>query len=134
MDNGRERIAGNVELAITQLGPLSDVDFGLNQESVAWVDGFIERQRARPDFDLDTVDTLISVLGSFLGECVVARTGGSWHETDDGTWVVLLPNGNTVFPFSKVRKQFRDGQEAGESIASFYHVAVTVVAEGSSNE
>jgi hypothetical protein len=43
------KIQDNVSLAIEQLGPLSDVDFGLNQKSVEWVEGFIERQRSRPD-------------------------------------------------------------------------------------
>lgn len=132
-DNGRQAIAHNVALTIEKLGPLSDLDFGLNEESVAWVDGYIERQRARPDFDLAEAGTLVAVLGSFLGECVAANAGGSWHQTEDGTWCVLLPGGNQAFPFAKVRKQFQDGNEAGESIASFYRVAVDFVAKGKLN-
>jgi hypothetical protein len=128
------QIEANVRLAIDQLGPLSDVDFGLNQESVEWVEGFIERQRSRPDFDLERIGGLIGVLGSFLGACIVAATGGSWHRPGDDGWGVLLPDGSTAFPFAKVHKQFRDGVEAGESIVSFYRIAVDFIATGKLRE
>ena len=51
MDKLLHQVQSNVDLVISQLGPLSGIDFGLNRESVAWIDGFIERQRSRPDFD-----------------------------------------------------------------------------------
>ncbi|GAA2905146.1 hypothetical protein GCM10010517_71300 [Streptosporangium fragile] len=128
------QIQANVNLAIDQLGPLSDVDFGLNRESVEWVEGFIERQRSRTDFDLEQIGVLVGVLGSFLGACIVAATGGSWHRSDDDGWGVLLPDGSTAFPFAKVRKQFRDGVEEGESIAGFYRIAVDFIATGKLRE
>ncbi|UBU14147.1 hypothetical protein [Nonomuraea gerenzanensis] len=130
MDAELEQIEANVALAIDRLGPLSDVDFGLNAESVAWVEGFIERQRSRPGFDPEQIDGLVGVLGSFLGACVAAAAGGSWHCSDEAGWGVLLPDGSTAFPFVKVRKQFRDGLEGGESIVSFYRVAVDFIATG----
>ncbi|MEV0617790.1 hypothetical protein AB0I81_31020 [Nonomuraea sp. NPDC050404] len=128
------QIQANVSLAIDQLGPLSDVDFGLNRESVEWVEGFIERQRSRPDFDLEQIDGLVGVLGSFLGACIAAATGGRWHRSDDDGWGVLLSDGSTAFPFAKVRKQFRSGVEGGESIASFYRIAVDFIATGKMRE
>ncbi|MFI7610641.1 hypothetical protein ACIBP6_05305 [Nonomuraea terrae] len=128
-DQELEAIEANVRLAVEQLGPLSEVDFGLNEESVEWVEGFIERRRCRPDFDPEGIDGLVGVLGSFLGACLVAATGGDWRKTGDG-WGVLLPDGSTAFPFVKVRKQLRDGVESGESIASFYRVAVHFIAAG----
>ncbi|MEO3792996.1 hypothetical protein ABGB14_22505 [Nonomuraea sp. B10E15] len=127
-------IQENVTLAIDRLGPLSDVDFGLNRESVEWVDGFIERQRSRPGFDPEQIDGLVGVLGSFLGACVAAATDGHWRRTDDGAWGVLLPDGSMAFPFTKVRKQFRGGAEEGESIAGFYRIAVGFVATGKLRE
>ncbi|TDC05737.1 hypothetical protein E1267_18720 [Nonomuraea longispora] len=128
------KIEANVNLAIEQLAPLSDVDFGLNAESVEWVDGFIERQRARPGFDPEQIDGLVGALGSFLGACLVAATGGRWHRPDDEAWGVLLPDGSTAFPFTKVRKQFRAGMEGGESISGFYRVAVGYLATGKMRE
>ncbi|MGC5016730.1 hypothetical protein ACLQ2R_38700 [Streptosporangium sp. DT93] len=124
------RIQENVSLAIEELGPLSDVDFGLNRESVEWVEGFIERQRSRPGFDLERAGGLVGVLGSFLGACVVAATDGHWHWSDDHGWGVSLPEGSTIFPFTKVDKQFRMGLEGGESVAGFYRIVVDVIATG----
>lgn len=127
-DEQRNLIARNVQMVIDELGPLSDVDFGLNQESVQWIDGFIERQRARTDFDPDQLGALPSVLGSFLGACLIEAAGGQWEWTAENGWGVRLANGNAAFPFAKVDKQFRNGAE--DSIASFYSVAVEVVATG----
>ena len=68
-----EKIHANAELVIQSLGPISDLGerFGYNRESIAWVEGFIERQRSRPDIKPEEVQRLISILGSFLGECVI---------------------------------------------------------------
>jgi hypothetical protein len=118
-------------LAIERLGPLSGLNFGLNRESVAWVEGFIERQRERPDFDPANLGALADVLGSFLGECLVVATDGEWFRAEDiGAWGVRFPNGSAAFPFAKVDKQLREGLVGGESISSFYDTAVSFVATG----
>jgi hypothetical protein len=129
-DEELRQIEANVRLAIEQLGPLGDVDFGLNSESVQWVEGFIERQRARDDFDVANVGGLVGVLGSFLGACVIAGTGARWHRGDDQRLGVLFPNGSIAFPFAKVEKQFGEGLAGGDSISSFYRIAVDFVATG----
>ncbi len=133
-DEELRQIQRNVDLAIEQLGPISGMDFGLDEESVAWAEGFIERRRAQPDFDPEQAEGLVSVLGSYLGACVAAGAGGHWHWRDDGGWGVALPDGSTAFPFTKVRKQLRHGLEGGESIASFYRVAVEFIATGRMRE
>jgi len=120
-----ELIKKNAQLVIDRLGQLSDVNFGLNRESVAWVEGFIERQRARPDFDSTGVKNLVNSLGSFLGECIIANAGGSWRWSDEHqTWSVAFSDNSHAFPFVKVSKLFADGLEGGESILSFYDVTV----------
>ena len=117
-------IRGNAEMAISELGSISDVrDFGLNEKSVAWVDGFIERQRGGDP------GTLVSVLGSFLGEAIIARAGGKWMQSEHGPGV-RFRNNAMCFPFAKVAKQFADGKEAGESVLGFYRVAVEQIATG----
>ncbi|GAA4214466.1 hypothetical protein [Microbispora amethystogenes] len=125
-----EKIEANVAFAIEKLGPLSDVPFGLDEDSVAWVEGFIDRQRSRPGFDPDDVEGLTGVLGWFLGACLLAAAGGAWDYSDDNGWGVRFPNGCLAYPFAKVRKQFRNGTEGGDSISSFYRVAIDVVAGG----
>jgi hypothetical protein len=120
-----ELIKKNAQLVVDRLGRLNDVNFGLNRESVAWVEGFIERQRARPGFDSTTVNNLVNTLGSFLGECIIANAGGSWRWSDeDQTWSVAFSDNSHASPFVKVRKLFANGLEGGESILSFYDVTI----------
>ena len=70
-----EHIKKNAQLVIDRLGQLSDVNFGLNRESVAWVECFIERQRARPDFDSTAVNNLVNTIGPFLGAWTILPSG-----------------------------------------------------------
>lgn len=121
------QIAHNRDFAIKEFGQLVDFPFGLSRESVAWVEGFIERQRASGN--AEPGGGLHSVIGSFLGEAIIAATGGHWNEDDNGIGV-LFPNGDKCFPFAKVGKQFENGLEGGDSILSFYNVAVEYVAKG----
>jgi hypothetical protein len=131
MDEQVGYIKKNAQLVIDQLGQLSDVNFGFNRESVAWVEGFIERQRARPDFDPTAVNNLAQTLGSFLGECIIANAGGSWRWSEEHQdWSVAFSDDSHAFPFVKVRKLFADGLEGGESILSFYDIAVDYVSKG----
>lgn len=131
MDEQIEPIKKNSEFVIEQLGPLSGIAFGLNKASVEWVEGFIERQRSRPGFDPDNLDNLVSVLGSFLGECLIAKAGGVWHWSDERSdWSVHFGGNNHAFPFARVRKLFLNGLEGGDSILSFYDVAVDYLATG----
>lgn len=131
MEQYEEQIRANVELVIRELGPLSGIDFGLNRESVEWVEGFIERQRARPEFDESSMDGLVSTLGSFLGECLAANAGGKWAWSEEQEALgVAFPAGGMAFPFAKVRKLFLNGLEGGDSITSFYDVALEYIATG----
>jgi hypothetical protein len=120
----RIRIQENAKLAIEQLGPLSGLGerFGYNLESVEWVEGYIERMRKHPDFGPDPKPVLISVLGSYLGECVIRIYGGQWRLNEELGWGVWLSDGNMVFPFNKVQKLFKNGLEGGDSILSFVRI------------
>ena len=124
-------IRGNAALVLGELGPISGIeDFGLGPESVAWVDGYIERQRGRMD-DANAVSSLVSVLGSYLGEAIIKAAGGAWdvHERDEIG--VRFDNGDWCFPFSKVAKQFACASaEGGDSILSFYNVSIGYIAGG----
>lgn len=123
-------IRANAALVVAELGPLSGFDFGYDAKSIAWVDGYIERQRQRMS-DADAVSSLVSVIGSYLGEAVIKSAGGHWglHERDE--LGVVFDNGDWCFPFSKVAKQFAAGAEAdGESILSFFNVSTQLIASG----
>lgn len=114
----QERLRANAELVVRQLGEASGVEeFGYNAESVAWVDGFIERQRERPDFDAAAAEGLSQTLGSYLGECVIRCHGGEWRQ-EGGTWAVAFDADNAVFPFNKVRKHLGNGP--GDSVRAWF--------------
>ena len=114
-----EQIKANAELVIAQMRPLSGFAFGYNAQSVAWLDGYIERQRAREDRCPEREAGLVNVFGSYLGECIIRCYGGQW-ENQDGEWRVKFDDGNAAYPFAKVQKQFEFGAE--DSIRSFYEV------------
>lgn len=134
MSDQFESIKKNAELVIKQFAPLSEIQFGLNRDSVEWVEGFIERQRAREDFDLNNSERLIDVLGSFLGECIIANTGGEWGASETYGLGVTFPDGNVCYPFNKMGKIFRHGLAGGDSILSFYDTTVDFIAKGRFSE
>ena len=124
-----EMIRANAAFAIGELADLSGMDFGLDAASVAWTEGFIERQRGA--LDVDGASGIVNVLGSYLGEAVIAAVPGAHWDTDaDGALGIAFAGGDMAFPFAKVGKQLDDGLEGGESILSFYNVCVKHIATG----
>ena len=115
-----EHIRGNAELVVQELRPLSGIDFGYTPESVKWLEGYIERLRDSGEFENDETKTkLISVLGSFLGECIVRCYGGTWKLHEEDVWCVAFKNGGMAFPFNKIRKQIDYG--LGDGISYFFN-------------
>ena len=123
----QEMIRANAELVVARLREASGMEgFGYNAESVAWLDGFIERQRVRPEFAGDEArERMSQTLGSFLGECVVRCHGGEWREVD-GTWAVCFGGDDAAFPFNKVRKQFANGSD--DSVLGWFETIPVIFA------
>lgn len=129
-DERLSMIRANAALAVEQFRDLSGAAFGFDAGSVVWVEGFIERMRTQTGED-GVADGVVAVIGSYLGEAIIAGAGsGQWNEDDAGNIGVAFANGDAVYPFAKVRKQFDQGLAEGESIASFYNVSVTFIATG----
>jgi hypothetical protein len=126
-----DKLKQNAELVVKQMSQVSDLDFGYDAQSVAWLDGYIERQRTRTDLTQELVDGLVSVFGSYLGECVINCYGGYW-ENEDGQWRVSFNVENAVYPFGKVRKQFENGAE--DSIKSFFEIIPIIFASATTTE
>lgn len=126
-------IANNVELALSEFGRLCEGAFALDEASVDWVEGFIERQRLQDSVRHDP-GALVSVLGSFLGAAIIEATGATWAEDPQGALVVKFANGDWCAPFAKVAKQFELGRDAGEGIAEFYDFSVNFVATGKAGQ
>jgi hypothetical protein len=95
------------------------MDFGYNRESVKRVEEFIEEQRSNTA--AEEADKLTQVLGSSLGESIIRTYGGVWRQEEE-QWGVFFEDGNAVFPFSKVRKQFQNGLAGGDSILGLFEL------------
>ena len=121
-------IEANAAMAIEELSTLSERNFGFDEDSVAWVEGFIERQRE--SLDGEGSRGLVNVLGSYLGQAIVIATGAAWDTDDGGNLGIAFANGDMAYPFTKVGKQLEQGIEGGESILSFYNVCLDHIATG----
>ena len=114
-----ENIRANAKLVSEHLSGHAGFTLGYDEQSIEWLEGFIERQRDREDFNIEENAGLSNMLGCFVGECLCTEFKGEWQQTEYGLGVVF-PNGNAAFPFAKVKKQFANGNEAGDSILGFY--------------
>jgi hypothetical protein len=112
-----EGIKANAEAVIEELAHLTDFEFGYHRESVAWLEGYIERMKQAGVFNGPGRDKLVSVFGSFLGECIIRVCGGSWKQRD-GAWGVAFDEEQFVQPFAAVAAQVDRGRACG--IRSFF--------------
>ena len=99
-------------MVVQQLRTLSGIDFGYTNESVEWLEGYIERLRNSGESDnVEAKDKLTSVFGSFLGESIIRCFGGRWKQHESGMWCVAFNDEDMAFPFAKVAKQMDNGLE-----------------------
>ena len=119
-----EKLHLNAKLVIEHMSKPAGFELGFNEESVEWIDGFIERQRSQEGFEIESVRGLVNNLGSFLGVCMCEELGGEWKQQSNGQLAVEFSDGNAAFPFNKVQKQFANGEE--DSILSFYQSAAVI--------
>jgi hypothetical protein len=120
------KIRANAVLAIEGFGDLRGAAFGYDEGSVAWMEQLIDRRREQKE----EVDNLLDIIGSYLGEAIIANAGGRWIEDDKGGLGVQFTNGDIVYPFNKVQKFFDNGLVGGDSIVSFYNLSINAIATG----
>ncbi|HEX8958132.1 MAG TPA: hypothetical protein VF798_17800 [Burkholderiaceae bacterium] len=139
-ENVLQQIRANARLVVDKLGPHSGIQqagvhFGYNRESVEYLTGLIERLRLEEANRPEPPETLVSTLGSFFGECLAAATGGKWYRDEELELygiALVSPQGqqHSVFPFSKIAKQFANGVEGGDSVLGMYDIVVDGLATG----
>jgi hypothetical protein len=125
---GTDQIKLNAQFVIDRFGPQSGVkNFGCNDESIAYLDGFISRQIGVVNKDSQTFDRFVSLFGSFLGECIVTTYGGTWVVKDSGIHIEIS-NQEFLYitqPFQKVAQRIKVGDE--ESLLVYYSDVLPVV-------
>lgn len=110
-----ELIQTNAEIARDIARKMLGREIAYDLAGVTWLDGFLQRQHEHGDPGLR--DQLVSICGSFLGECIVRCYGWSWSN-DNGGWCVSKDQDNAAYPFAKVDKQLEFGAE--DSVLSFF--------------
>lgn len=112
-----EQIREMARRIVESYGPVTGAPdrFGFNEESVKWLDGYIEEIRNDPENYLKELEPAYV---AFLGECLIAKYGGEWRNVD-GAWMVVMDKYNLMFhPSNKVSKQIKGIR--GHSIYHFY--------------
>ncbi len=112
-----EDIRYNAEFVESVINEALGKKVGYSVEGVSWLDDFLQRQHERGDKRY--VDRVVSVYGSYLGECIVENVGGRWAEVD-GTQAIAFDEKNATFLFNKLRKHLENGREGGDSVLGFY--------------
>jgi len=111
----RNQLRKNAELVASVAQQQNGLIAKFDETGVRWLDGFIqtEHDRHKPD----NHDGLMSTLGAFLGECIMATYGGDWEEMNDTICVRFDPR-NVTFPFVRVLKHLQNGKD--EAILPYF--------------
>lgn len=108
------QIKQNAQWVIDNFGPQSGLpQFGYNAQSVAYLDTFIDRQGESFRSSKQSTDRIMSMLGAFLGEAIIATYGGDWQQSDQGLALSIQSGGQVhiLQPFHKVHKRLTGGPE-----------------------
>jgi hypothetical protein len=89
-------------------------ELGYDAAGVEWADQYAEA--VRPVESEDQLRVQTALVGSYLGETLLAVHGGAWVE-EEGEWLVQLADGRRAFPFRTAMEQLRDGE--GSILAMF---------------
>jgi len=109
-------IRANAASIVSACRPLTDFEFNYSAGSVKWLDSYLEKIRTQRLNDAER-DQLVSNIGSYLGEAIIATYGGAWSQDEFG-WHIRFDEKNRAYPFTKVAKQLHNGSE--DSIFGFY--------------
>ncbi len=109
-------LRANAQLVIETFATEADIPFAFDSSSVEWLDEYINHIRTG-SWSEEEIDLVVSNLGSYLGEAIVAAYGGEWAKDEHG-WHIRFNEKNRAYPFAKIAKQWENGPE--DSIFSFY--------------
>jgi hypothetical protein len=84
-------------------------ELAYDADGVEWADQYADA--VRPVESEDQLRVQTALVGSYLGETLIAVHGGAWVE-EDGEWRVELADGRRAWPFRKAMEQLKDGEES----------------------
>ena len=114
-----EEYRAAAEEVVAQLRHDLGVELKYDEQSIEWLDGYINRIRTQ--LDKKTYRGLAAALGAYVGETIIAMYGGTWHYFEKlDQWGIRLPDGNGAFPAAKIYKQLEDPEF--DSILTFFTI------------
>src|SRR5262245_2349150 len=116
-----QEIKKNAQWVIDNFGPQSGLPhFGYDAQSVGYLDTFIDRQGMSFRSSEKSIERIISLLGAFVGEAIIATYGGEWQQRENGISVAVQSGGQMHFiqPFDKVHKRLINGKE--ENLRAYF--------------
>jgi hypothetical protein len=115
--NPAEEYRAAAENVVSHLREDLGVELKYDEESIEWLDGYINRIRTQ--LDKEALPGLAAALGAYVGETIIRTYGGAWAYFDQTEqWGIRFDNGDGAFPISKVYKQLEEGEF--DSVLSFY--------------
>jgi hypothetical protein len=109
-----QQIRANAAWVAENFGKHSAIEpFAYTAASVRYLDEFLGRQEAVVKASEDSVNKFVSLLGAYLGECIIAAHGGEWQESPEGLAVLIRTKTkmHLLKPFHKVYKRIVNGDE-----------------------
>jgi hypothetical protein len=82
-------------------------ELAYDASGVEWADQYADA--VRPVESEDQLRVQTALVGSYLGETLIAVHGGAWVE-EEGEWLVELADGRRAWPFRKAMEQLKDGE------------------------
>lgn len=117
-ENVMAHIHSNAGMVVDTMNELTDFEFGYDDESLEFLDGYLDRQSRRGDHE--QFEQLANTVGCYVGECLVAMHGGKWVLDVEVGWMVAVGT-IKANPFAKTHKALTVGLRAGQSVRSFVH-------------
>jgi hypothetical protein len=116
-----QQIWANAAWVADNFGKQSGIEpFAYTDESVAYLDDCLDRQADVVKASEASVNKFVSLLGAYLGECIIAKYGGEWQESPQGLFISIRTGKqcHILQPFHKVYKRIVDGTE--DSLGSYF--------------
>ena len=128
MASALQQIHANAAWVTDNFGKLSGLDpFAFTPESLDYIDGYLDRQAAMVTESPDSINKFVGLFGAYLGECIIAKYGGEWSESDSGL-TLAINHGTQCYilsPFQRVYQRISDGMS--NSLRYYYDAIAEII-------
>lgn len=103
------KVRGYAENSIERFRDNGVSDFDYSEKSVEFMSEIIDQEG--PGYSEKAKNMLPTLWGSYYGEALIKRYGGSWVIAGNGRYAVKLNNGHLIFPMLRVDMHINNGRQ-----------------------